>query len=83
LFSVSTEIRADRLHALLQTHPNPAFVKSVIDTLVEGAWPFADTRHANGFPITYDNSRILPKSDREGEFLEAQSKEEEELDRHS
>jgi hypothetical protein len=25
LFSVSTEIRADRLHALLQTHPNPAY----------------------------------------------------------
>ncbi|KAJ7509725.1 hypothetical protein B0H11DRAFT_1632080, partial [Mycena galericulata] len=83
LFHVSTEIHTHRLHTLLGNHPNPVFVESVIATLEEGAWPFANTKHADGFPITYDNSRILPKTEREREFLEAQSKEEEELGRHS
>ncbi|KAJ7081228.1 hypothetical protein C8R44DRAFT_895100 [Mycena epipterygia] len=57
--------------------------ESVMVTLEEGAWPFASTKHADGFPLTYDNSRILPKSEREREFLEVQSKEEEDLGRHS
>ncbi|KAJ6612765.1 hypothetical protein B0H10DRAFT_1680242, partial [Mycena sp. CBHHK59/15] len=83
LFKVSTEIHTDRLSALLRNHPNPAFVESVIATLNEGAWPFANTSHADGFPLTYDNSRILPKTEREREFLEAQSKEEEDLGRYS
>ncbi|KAJ7438491.1 hypothetical protein FB451DRAFT_958890, partial [Mycena latifolia] len=83
LFSVSTEIRVEHLRELLETHPNPVFVQSVIATLTEGAWPFANTRHTSGFPMTYDNSRILPKTDREREFLEAQSKEEEDTGRHS
>ncbi|KAJ6468717.1 hypothetical protein DFH09DRAFT_955414 [Mycena vulgaris] len=83
LFRVSTEIRTDRLRPLLYRHPNPAFVQSVIATLEEGAWPFANTRHADGFPLTYDNSRILPKTERDRQFLEEQSKEEESLGRHS
>ncbi|KAJ7129202.1 hypothetical protein C8R44DRAFT_615205 [Mycena epipterygia] len=83
LFSVSTEIQAGRLRELLKTHPNPVFVDSIIATLTEGAWPFADTRHTSGFPITYNNSQILPKTEREREFLESQSKEEEDAGRHS
>ncbi|KAJ6603641.1 hypothetical protein B0H10DRAFT_1822465, partial [Mycena sp. CBHHK59/15] len=83
LFQVSTEIRTDRLREMLESHPNPAFVDSVIAALEEGAWPFANTKHADGFPLTYDNSRILPKTEREREFLEHQSREEEQLQRHS
>ncbi|KAJ7440693.1 hypothetical protein B0H11DRAFT_1959995, partial [Mycena galericulata] len=60
LFKVATEIRTDRLRAMLGNHPNPAFVDSVLATLDEGAWPFADTKHTEGFPLTWDNSRILP-----------------------
>jgi hypothetical protein len=83
LFKVSTEIRVDRLRELLKNHPNPAFVDSVLATLEEGAWPWADSKHGDGFPITWDNSRILPKTEREREFLEAQSHEEERLGRYS
>ncbi|KAJ7675541.1 hypothetical protein B0H17DRAFT_1207580 [Mycena rosella] len=83
LFRVSTEIHTDRLRALLHNHPNPAFVDSVIATLKEGAWPFANTKHNDGSPLMYNNSCILPKTEREREFLEAQSREEEELGRHS
>jgi hypothetical protein len=83
LFNVSTEIHVERLRELLKSHPNPVFVDSVIATLTDGAWPFANTRYTSGFSITYDNSRILPKTEREREFLEAQSKEEENAGRHS
>ncbi|KAJ7498366.1 hypothetical protein B0H11DRAFT_1997524 [Mycena galericulata] len=83
LFKVATEIRTDRLRAMLGNHPNPAFINSVLATLDEGAWPFADTKHTEGFPLTWDNSRILPKTEHEREFLEMQSREEEELQRHS
>ncbi|KAJ7038117.1 hypothetical protein C8F04DRAFT_1256145 [Mycena alexandri] len=83
LFKVSTEIRTDRLREMLKNHPNPAFVESVVTALEEGAWPWADTKHADGFPITWDNSKILPKTEREREFLDTQSHEEEVLGRYS
>ena len=43
LFEVSTPINSDRLETLLEHHPNLPFVKSVLDGLWKGVWPWADT----------------------------------------
>ncbi|KAJ7603712.1 hypothetical protein FB45DRAFT_1071116 [Roridomyces roridus] len=84
LFQVRTEIHTGNLRSVLVNHPNPKFVDSVLMALEEGAWPFADT-HSNNpeWPVMWDNSKILPKSAREQQFLEEQSYEEEELGRFS
>ncbi|SJK99998.1 uncharacterized protein ARMOST_03309 [Armillaria ostoyae] len=69
LFKIMTPIKVDILEECLATHPNPAFVKSVIIALKEGFWPWADTHHAEDFPITWDNSRMSPRSDMEQKFI--------------
>jgi len=53
LFSIVTPINIDRLASLLINHPNPAFVSSVLRSLREGFWPWADTQH-EVYPTTKD-----------------------------
>ncbi|KAH7869334.1 uncharacterized protein C8R40DRAFT_1059791, partial [Lentinula edodes] len=77
LFRVQTPINADRLEALLNTHPNQAFVKSVVLSLKEGFWP------RDEFPITWDNSWAPLPSEKERNFVNSQSELEAELGRHS
>lgn len=83
LFKVSTEINTTKFRKLLQDHPRPDFVDSVAAIFEEGAWPMANTRPSDDYPETWDNSKILPKSERERVFLEGQSQEEEDLGRFS
>ena len=44
LFDVSTPINVDNFERLLVRHPNPLFVKSVMNGLRYGFWPWADTQ---------------------------------------
>ncbi|KAF8829980.1 hypothetical protein HHX47_DHR2000183 [Lentinula edodes] len=83
LFRVQTPINADRLEALLNTHPNQAFVKSVVLSLKEGFWPWATTRSQDEFPITWDNSWAPLPSEKERNFVNSQSELEAELGRNS
>ncbi len=53
LFKITTPINIDIFEKHLETHPNQDFVHSVITALKEGFWPWADTQHADAFPITW------------------------------
>ncbi|KAJ7209801.1 hypothetical protein GGX14DRAFT_453179, partial [Mycena pura] len=65
-------IRVDRLESLLSRHPNQPFVHSVLVGLREGFWPWMDTHHSNGYPLTSDNAFVPPAADRERDFISSQ-----------
>ncbi len=69
LFEVVTPIKVNVLEECLESHPNPAFISSVMTALKEGFWPWADTHHATDFPITWDNARMSPRSGMEQQFI--------------
>ncbi|PBK81346.1 hypothetical protein ARMGADRAFT_1091369 [Armillaria gallica] len=69
LFKITTPIKVDMLKSYLDNHPNPGFVSSVMTTLKEGFWPWADTHHMADFPITWDNVRMSPRSGMEQQFI--------------
>jgi len=71
LFKIVTPIKVDRFEALLASHPNQPFVKSVCRGLREGFWPWADT-HLGEYPTTVDESLGMPDSEPEAGFLRAQ-----------
>ncbi|KAL1695676.1 hypothetical protein GGG16DRAFT_40467, partial [Schizophyllum commune] len=54
LFDIVTPIQVDRFEELLVGHPNRALVDSVVRSLREGAWPWADTSDPT-LPTTWDN----------------------------
>lgn len=72
LFHVPCRLRLDRFENLLKRHPNQPLVKSVITGLREGFWPWADTRHDQDYPETWDNSWAPPPSNRERDFINSQ-----------
>ncbi|KAJ7634576.1 hypothetical protein FB45DRAFT_743528 [Roridomyces roridus] len=72
LFQVPQVIRVDRLESLLRRHPNQPFVRSVLQGLREGFWPFMNTRHDEGYPLTHDDAFVTPASDRERDFISGQ-----------
>ena len=61
LFTVSNPIKVDNLESLLVRHPNPHFVKSVLDGFRDGFWPWADT-HLGEYPDTLDESLGDPRN---------------------
>ncbi|PBK81119.1 hypothetical protein ARMGADRAFT_948699, partial [Armillaria gallica] len=69
LFKIVTPIKVDVLEECLASHPNPAFVSSVMTALKKGFWPWADMHHATDFPITWDNMRMSPQSGMEQQFI--------------
>ncbi len=69
LFKITTPIKVDVLESYLEKHPNPGFVSSVMTTLKDGFWPWADTHHTADFPITWDNMRMSPRSGMEQQFI--------------
>lgn len=71
LFKVDTPINVDMFEALLETHPNPPFVRSVCEGLREGFWPWADTLR-EGFPITHDESRPTTEDEDQASFIRDQ-----------
>jgi len=75
LFQIVTPIKVSAFERLLRTHPNQAFVKSVVIGLREGFWPFANTNPEGGsYPLTYDASCPPPKDKNKREFLREQCK---------
>ena len=71
LFQIVTPINVDRFEKLLDTHPNPSFVKSVCVSFREGFWPWADTQKEE-YPVTWDYSARPPKTEQEACFLREQ-----------
>ncbi|PBK69278.1 hypothetical protein ARMSODRAFT_988562 [Armillaria solidipes] len=69
LFKLTTPIKIDEFAKLLRGHPNQPFVQSVVRSLREGFWPWANTHHAEDFPVTWDNSRMVPNSEMEQKFI--------------
>ena len=61
LFIVSTPINIDNFEDLLINHPNPPFMKSVINGFQNSFWPLADT-HIGTYPHTSDKSLGDPKN---------------------
>ena len=55
LFEVSTPINVDNLESLLEHHPNPLFVNSVLNGLQNGFWPWADS-HIGDYMDVVDES---------------------------
>ncbi|KAJ7471793.1 hypothetical protein FB451DRAFT_307877 [Mycena latifolia] len=72
LFHNPRVIEVERFESLLNRHPNPPFVQSVMAGLREGFWPWMDTHHDTGYPETWDNSWAPPASDRERDFINSQ-----------
>jgi hypothetical protein len=68
LFTVSTPIDVDSLEALLVHHPNVPFVKSVLNGLRNGFWPWADT-HFGDYPDIVDESIGDPLDQVELDFI--------------
>ena len=83
LFNVSTPIRFDKLKEMCRDHPRQDFVDSVVTTLQEGAWPWANTHYDDGFPLTWDNAWRLPKDEKEQDFVSQYAREEFELGHYS
>ncbi|PBK86064.1 hypothetical protein ARMGADRAFT_1047939 [Armillaria gallica] len=69
LFAIMTPIKINVLEKYLETHPNPEFIQSIMTGLCEGFWPWADTQHDEGFPITWDNVRMNPRFEMEQQFI--------------
>lgn len=69
LFKITTPIAIDVFEKYLETHPNPDFVQSIVTMLKEGFWPWANMQHASEFPLTWDNSRMSPRSMMEQQFI--------------
>jgi hypothetical protein len=71
LFKLVTPINIDVFQSLLTRHPNQPFVRSVVDGLREGFWPWADT-HPGFYPETYDVSDCPLKTEKERQFVRDQ-----------
>ncbi|THH15183.1 hypothetical protein EW146_g5256 [Bondarzewia mesenterica] len=56
LFKIITTVNVDRFEYLLQDHPNPAFVQSVVRGLRIGFWPCAEGP-GEGYLESWDESR--------------------------
>ena len=82
LFMVETPINVDEFESLLNNHPNPLFVQSVIKGLRNGFWPWADT-HIGEYPDTWDESIPDPRDQRELDFICSQRDKEIETGRFS
>lgn len=82
LFKIVCPINVGAFERLLEDHPNPLFVQSVVRGLREGFWPWADTRPGD-YPSSVDASYGVAASGRELEFLRSQRDEEVRLGRFS
>jgi len=86
LFKITTPIKVDAFEKHLKDHPNQPFVKSVVRSLKNGFWPFANTSDPT-FPTTYDGSRQRQSTTRKdsdkAKFIRQQRDEEVELGRWS
>jgi hypothetical protein len=82
LFKVVTPINVDVLEKLTESRPNRPFVRSILQGLREGFWPWANTC-LEGYPIMHDESKPLVLSPEKEKFLNDQIRHERSLDRMS
>lgn len=82
LFDIVTPIRIHTFSTLLRSHPNRPFVASVLRSLKEGFWPWADTV-SSGRPPIVDNSPREIKDPSHLAFVREQRDEEVRLRRFS
>ena len=82
LFEIVSPVNVGVLRKLTIAHPNQPFVESVLNGLEKGFWPWATTTK-EGYPLTNDESRKVELTAEKEEFVLAQVKHEQELDRMS
>ena len=82
LFEIVSPVNVEALRKLTRAHPNQPFVESVLSGLEKGFWPWASTMK-EGYPLTNDESKEVVLSAEKEEFVLAQVKHEQELDRMS
>ncbi|KAI0832407.1 hypothetical protein BC628DRAFT_312743 [Trametes gibbosa] len=80
--TIVTPVNVERFEEYLSDHPNQEFVKSVVRSLREGFWPYADAKPAT-YPDTWDEKRPAPHDENAAQFLRTQRDEEISLDRYS
>lgn len=71
LFKIVTPINLSAFRGSLVSHPNRAFVESVLTELVHGFWPWAEVDQAIR-PITYDNSHRPLRDPSHADFVSEQ-----------
>ena len=59
LFKIISPINMAKLKYLLLDHPNQPFVKSVLQLMREGAWPWAHTPPSSFWPFNDQSQDIL------------------------
>ncbi|KAF8232255.1 hypothetical protein L208DRAFT_1397668 [Tricholoma matsutake] len=84
IFKHTTPIKVDAFEKNLKDHPNQPFVQSVVRSLRNGFWPWADTAN-HPLPTTHDGShqRQPTTSKVKTDFIRQQRDEEVELERWS
>ena len=82
LFKIITPVKISRLKQLLASHPNQPFVNSLVRSLQDGFWPWADTSR-EPLEITRNNNRHREWAADELEFIQATCQEEEAAGRFS
>ncbi|KAH9940151.1 uncharacterized protein BXZ73DRAFT_27270, partial [Epithele typhae] len=75
LFPIVTSIKVDRFAQLLEHHPNQPFVRSVINGLRSGFWPYTEDK-PDLYPTTWDTAGSPPTDETARAFLREQRDEE-------
>ncbi|KAF6741799.1 hypothetical protein DFP72DRAFT_758594, partial [Ephemerocybe angulata] len=70
LFRIVTPVNIKRLQELTSTHPNPAFVRSILQGLEDGFWPWAT--YPEDHPSTYETQCPAPTTTEHRDFLLSQ-----------
>ena len=74
LFKIMCNINISRFKCLLRDHPNQPFGQSVILSLTEGFWPWAE--QPQDYPTTHYEKQHPPKDELEWKFLISQREKE-------
>jgi hypothetical protein len=82
LFKIVSPVKVEELRKLTRNHPNQPFVESVLEGLSNGFWPWAST-NMEGYPLTHDESKHVALTAEKEEFISAQIKHEQVMDRMS
>ena len=80
LFRIVSPVKVDELERLTMAHPNRSFVGSVLESLRHGFWPWASTLK-DGYPVTHDESLQVDFSEEKRDFVEAQLRHEQDMNR--
>src|SRR6202522_4874140 len=82
LFKIVSPVKVEELRKVTRNHPNQPFVESVLEGLSNGFWPWAST-NMEGYSLTHDKSKHVALTAEKEEFISAQIKHEQVMDRMS